>query len=1452
VESARRGYGVCIGASTISAVEVAREPGSAGRQIRVVGVVRKEHEGNLRGAFGEVIAELGVDGGPILATGRAFRHSVAIPSISEPEAVEHALGYLRDANGRTYDAVVSAGGETFVVYALDRAQKVSGIATGNKCASGTGEFFLQQIRRMDLGVEQAVERALSGNPYQVSGRCSVFCKSDCTHALNKGVPIADVTAGLCRMIAQKIVEILDRVPHERTLLIGGTARNAAVVAGLKSAVPGVEVPEEAGWFEALGAAIASLERGSALPASLFDRGHATFSFLPPLRAAEHLVSFKSVEFSAARPGDRCLIGLDVGSTTTKALLLRLGDHAFLASEYLRTNGNPIEASRACFASILAKLGGTDVEVVGIGVTGSGRMIAGLYALTDGIINEIIAHAAAAAYFDPEVDTIFEIGGQDAKYTYLTSTVASDYAMNLACSAGTGSFLEESAKESLGIATEEIAEIALRGERPPSFNDQCAAFISSDIKNATHSGIGRDDIVAGLVYSICFNYINRVKGPRPVGRKIFMQGGVCYNRAVPIAMAALLRKPIVVPPEPGLMGAFGVALELEKRLGLGLVREDRFDLGAIIERTVSNETPFVCAGGREKCDLKCAINRIRVADRVFPFGGVCNRYYNLGRRADSAKSADDAEAATDYVSVRNELMLGKYARQGRVDPRAPVIGLPTTFFTMSLFPLFYNFFAALGCRVLLPDAVEKDAANHLVTSMCYPAEIAAGLYENLAKKGADRVFLPFVKEMYVAGGNHDFDYNATCGLSMGAGIYLRQAFRGREGFAKILSPFMNLREGLDKGEEALVAVGAELGFPRGDCAEAFRAALALQAGFESECRAIGRRALEDLARNPEKTAIVLFGRPYNAYAPEANKGIPRKIASRGEPVIPYDMLPIAEEPIPEEYRASMYWEAGQRILKGAAIVKRESQLYGVFVTNFLCGPDSFIVSYFRRVMASKPSLTLELDAHTADAGLDTRIDAFQSIIRNHRRIQGRVSDPVAAFRPARVSMESRGAFFVDSSGNKLGFTDPRVKVIFPPLGDHGSYLMAAGWRRLGMNVTALPPADAETLQMGRSVTSGKECMPLIVCIGGLIKYLRSRPKESEDEKCVFFIPHALGYCRLGQYNVAIRDFVRENRIRDLATLNLSMSDRFAGMGPRVLYNAWKAMVCIDLLDDLYCSILALAKDPDGGAAIFEEEFRRICDSFEGISGVPFYDQLRASMARFASIALRASFAETARIGFNGEFFVRKDAFSNLGLAYRLARKGFLVSTATLTEIMYYMSYLQKHGIKKASYTFAGWLEAVASAATQRAVEKKIKRIFAACGLVDCSLIDVESTTRHSRFIVPRDFDGEQVLVSGMTYRDAFTKYCGVVNVGPFGCIQTRLADAVTVPTANMKGKRESFACAGGPCPAAGFGDDERIPFLTVESDGNPYPQLLEARFESFCLQASRVAKRMGKRVAGENG
>ncbi|MGE5429948.1 MAG: acyl-CoA dehydratase activase, partial [Syntrophomonadaceae bacterium] len=552
----QKSLGVCVGASTVSAVYLSKNHGEINiDRTRIIA-----HNGNPGKVISDLFNRNSVPS-KIAVTGKKFRKFLNLTSIPEAEAIETAVSCL----GLSSDIIISAGGESFMVYVLDKNNRISKVCTGNKCASGTGEFFLQQIKRMDLGIEEAINAGEKGDPYNISGRCSVFCKSDCTHALNKGVAKENVVSGLARMMAQKIIELTSRVPHESAIMIGGVSRNKAVMRFLKEYFGSVSVPEEAPYFEALGAAVYALKNETLEfnINSLFSEKHSLFTFHKPLSEFTHLVHFKEFQRGTLQSNDNCILGLDVGSTTTKAVLLRKSDNAIVASEYLRTNGDPVRASVECYESIKKQIT-LPVRITGLGVTGSGRHIAGLHALTKGIINEIIAHAAATVYFDREVDTIFEIGGQDAKYTYITSGVASDYAMNEACSAGTGSFLEEAAKESLDIDYKEIGEIALRAKNPPNFNDQCAAFISSDVKNALHEGLSKEDIVAGLVYSICMNYNNRVKGNRPAGKKVFMQGGVCYNKAVPVAMAALTGKEIIVPPEPGLMGAFGVALEIKHR------------------------------------------------------------------------------------------------------------------------------------------------------------------------------------------------------------------------------------------------------------------------------------------------------------------------------------------------------------------------------------------------------------------------------------------------------------------------------------------------------------------------------------------------------------------------------------------------------------------------------------------------------------------------------------------------------------------------------------------------------------------------------------------------------------------------------------------------------------------------------------------------------------------------
>jgi predicted CoA-substrate-specific enzyme activase len=748
---------------------------------RVIEYAFHAHEGDPKQTLLAALKDLDLASfDKVVATGRKFRNFLNLTSIPEPEAVEYAYQFVKPPNVDS-PAVISAGGETFMVYALDSSGRISNVITGNKCASGTGEFFLQQLRRMNVSLEEATQWAAVEEPHHVSGRCSVFCKSDCTHATNKGVPKSRVTAGLCKMMANKVLELLKKVERRNLMITGGTARNRMMIEYLHEEIPGLIVPEEAPYFEALGAALWALDHTTdPYPgqSELFVSGAASFDRLPPLQDFVDQVEFKTMETGKIRPGDTCIIGLDVGSTTTKAILLRTADNALLASIYLRTNGDPVGASRECYDSILEQVKGyvepSHISVIGLGVCGSGRQIAGLHALTDGVINEIVAHATAAVYFDPEVDTIFEIGGQDAKYTYITNAVPSDYAMNEACSAGTGSFLEESAFETLGVKMEDIADVALKGRQPPNFNDQCAAFIASDIKNAIHEGVQHEDIVAGLVYSICMNYSNRVKGNRPVGDKVFMQGGVCYNRAVPLAMASLSGKPIIVPPEPGLMGAFGVALEIKKRIENGLMDERQFDLETLANREVQYGKTFNCKGGKEKCDRNCEIARIEIEGQKYPFGGACNRYYNLRRNVHY-----DLEKL-DLVRIRQNLIFEKYGVKKPQEigmNRKGTIGFNRSFLVNNYYPLYSNFFVELGYEVVLPDVASQEGIDQKNAAFCFPAELAHGFFYSLleSENPLNYLFLPHFKAVPSVD-DQVSTQSQVCPLVQGETFFLQSTYR----------------------------------------------------------------------------------------------------------------------------------------------------------------------------------------------------------------------------------------------------------------------------------------------------------------------------------------------------------------------------------------------------------------------------------------------------------------------------------------------------------------------------------------------------------------------------------------------------------------------------------------------------------------------------------------------------
>jgi len=1406
--------GVCIGASTIKVVELT----VSGGRVRVAATRVVRHDCNTRDGLLSTLKQYDpATYDHVCITGRKFKDLVNLPAVTEPEATEHALRFVLDGQQSHFEALLSLGSENFILYQLNEDGAIVGVRTGNKCASGTGEFFLQQIRRMNIGIEESCQLARGAEPYRVSGRCSVFCKSDCTHALNKGIPAQRVVAGLGNMIAEKALDILGATPRTNIMIVGGVTKNSYVVERIGQQIENLVIPEHAEVFEALGAAICAVERKTASPGriTLTPRG-SSFTVLPPLAEARHLVTFQQHDQAHAQQGDETILGLDVGSTTTKAVLMRTADDRVLASVYLRTNGNPIKASRECYREIHSRLQGTDVAVVGLGITGSGRHISGLHAQSDGVINEIIAHASAAAFFDSSVDTILEIGGQDAKYTYLVNGVPCDYAMNEACSAGTGSFIEEAAKESLDIDFRDIQEIALKADSPPNFNDQCAAFISSDIKNASHE-ISRENIVAGLVYSICMNYNNRVKGSRKVGGRVFMQGGVCYNQAVPLAMASLLQKEIIVPPDPGLMGAFGVALEVKQRLGMGLLQRSSFDLDELSRREATYGKSFTCPGAKEHCDRGCTINIIKINGKSFPFGGVCNKYYNVSHHLDIDP------APYDFVARRQKALFGSPCR-----PQASTgktVGLSRSFLANLLYPLYDHFFSKLGFEVVLSDGVDPEGVKRTYSSFCFPAEIAHGMMMDLVKKDPDYIFLPQVFELRVEKSrSREAGHQCTCVTLLAEPYYLRSAFRDLR--ATILSPKLNFAAGWNAMKGTFGQLGAELGCDRKLAEQAYLEGVEkLQAFFEKR-RQLGREALAEIEGDPNRAGIVLFGRPYNAFAEEANMGIPKKFASRGVRVIPFDCLPFHDEPSIE----SMTWAMGQDIIRAANFVKKHPQLFGAFLTNFGCGPDSFIVGYFRDVMKTKPSLTLEIDNHTADAGVNTRVEAFLDIVERYRKLA--ITDRAEGeFRPAKLVLRNGKSVFLASDGSRHDLRDPRVKVIFPSMGRTLSELAGAAFRGFGIRSEAVPRPDYKTLMLGRSNTCCKECLPLILTVGSMLDYAQRR--RSNGELLVYFMPTSNGNCRFPQYHVFLQKLIQKKKIENLVTYTLTSENSYGGLGISNVIAMLKGVVIADVMDDIRNALRVLAVDAEEARRVFDEVWREIIDCFSsGSNGV--YRVLRRVAGRLASVPLKYPITRAKKVLMAGEIYVRKEEFSSQRVVDALAQKDIIVQRAPMLEWIHYVDYWVQH-IERRKLSLGENLELKMRSFVTGRIEKKIKRILAASGLYQYEASDVEGVLDVGQQFVDKAFGGETILVVGRFFKDILKDFHGMISIGPFACLPTRIIEAILTPESRIKGNGR----------VAGLPGMERLrsvtnlPFLSIESDGNPFPQIIEAQIEAFCLQVERM-------------
>jgi predicted CoA-substrate-specific enzyme activase len=884
--------------------------------------------------------------------------------------------------------VFEMGGETCKYIRLDPDDHSSylGIAdysASGDCAAGTGGFIEQQASRLRYAVEDVGPAACGAScAARVAGRCSVFAKTDMIHAQQKGYSTDQILRGLCDAVARNFKSSIVK-GHEvapPVLFIGGVALNQGVRNALCEVFKLQEhqfiVPELYSWVGALGAALFEAEKPAGRRFSGIERLRAAAAARQDFPSTEPL-SLGNVELLRDRVPPRppflnahavdAYLGIDIGSVSTNLVVLD-GQGRLLKEIYLATEGRPIEVVNRGLAEIKEELG-ERIDIRGVGTTGSGRELIGELAGADIVTDEITAHKTGAMHVCREmgmapVDTIFEIGGQDSKFIRIERGVVVDFTMNEACAAGTGSFLEEQA-ERLGISIKgEFARLALSSEHPARLGERCTVFMERDVNGLLRKGAQVADLCAGLAYSVALNYLNRVVRGRKIGDVVFFQGGTAYNDAVAAAFSQILGKTIIVPPHNGVIGAIGMALIARERMQARreLSRFRGFDLNRVDFST----RDFVCKACSNYCDMKEFV----IAGQRSYWGDKCSDKFRKRPRGDRKPMIED------LVELRDRLLeqaVAPVAVKANGHPRLRV-GMPRAMFFHDRAPFWATYLRALGFEVVTSRATDgriAAAGDELaIAQPCFPVIVAHGHVHDLLQQGVDYILVPNTLDYET----RDASVNShLCPWNQTLPFVLRAAPKLEDSAGKLLAPTVHFRLGEEHVRRALQQFARGLGISKGVNQRAVSAAYAAQQGFRDCLLEAGARAVAQLHRAGEP-GLVLVGRPYNLYDRSINCDIPRKLRTLyGANVIPLDFLPLEEEDI-SEVNDNMYWNSGRLILAAARITRRYPNLHLVYISNFKCGPDSYIKSFMYEA-SGKPSLLLQFDGHSNDAGFLTRCEAY---------------------------------------------------------------------------------------------------------------------------------------------------------------------------------------------------------------------------------------------------------------------------------------------------------------------------------------------------------------------------------------------------------------------------------------------------------------------------------------------
>ena len=1227
---------------------------------------------SVRQQLGDCALKVKITGSGSINLGKAL----GIDFVQEVVAVATAL---KEAAPQT-DVAIELGGEDakIIYFKGGLEERMNGV-----CAGGTGSFIDQMASLLQTdaaGLNDAAKSYRQLHP--IAARCGVFAKTDIQPLINEGATKADLAASIFQAVVnQTISGLACGKPIRGTVaFLGGplhflTELKAAFIRTLKLTDETTVDPENSHLFAAMGAALVAADAQDAQLSGLISRleqGVAVTFEMPRLEPlfrneSDYQIFCDRHSRAVVTKADirtysgPCFLGIDAGSTTTKLALI--GSRGELLWNFYASNqGNPILTAQYAIGE-LKKLLPASAAIVRACSTGYGEaLLKSAFNLDEGVV-ETIAHCTAASFFDPEVDCVLDIGGQDMKCIKLKNGTVDSIMLNEACSSGCGSFIENFAT-SLGYTAEGFAKEALFAKAPVDLGTRCTVFMNSNVKQAQKEGASVSDISAGLAYSVIKNALYKViklASAEELGKHIVVQGGTFYNQAVLRAFEKIAGVDATCPDISGLMGAFGAALTAKSHY---TGQESTMLSLEEMLRLTYRSTSVRCGG----CSNNCMLT-------VNNFGG---RKHISGNRCEKgAGNAGKGEKAPNLVEFKRKRLFNPYKPLENA-PRG-TIGIPRVLNMYENYPFWATFFKELGFRVVLSPWSDRKLYELGMESIpseseCYPAKLSHGHVQWLVEQGVKTIFHPCVFFEHQETENAQNHYN--CPIVVSYAENLKNNVEAiTDGDVRYIRPFIAFTSEKTAADRLVKTAAEEWNIPEKEVRAAVHAAWLEQQNAKAVIREEGRRVYEAM-RTGGGRGIVLAGRPYHI-DPEISHGIPELIASYGLTVFTEDALPVDDTPPP--LRVVDQWVYHSRLYRAAQFVASRDDLELVQLNSFGCGLDAVTTDQVAEILEKSNKLytLLKIDEVNNLGAVRIRIRSLLAAMDMRREKQLLAKPDLSPY----VRQEFTKQMFNE------GYT-----ILAPQMSPIHFDLLEPVFKKHGFNIVVLDNDDRRAVDVGLKFVNNDACFPSITVVGQIMQAVLSG--KYDTDKLAIIMAQTGGCCRASNYVAFIRRALEKAGLPHIPVISLNANGMEKNDGFRIsagmLMDALQAIVYGDLLMRCLYRVRPYEQIPGSADALHRLWQGKCIEALTSKHSGTHYKQLcRAIVADFDKLPIHEDLKKP-RVGVVGEILVKYMPLANNHLVELLEKEGAEAVVPDLMDFLNYSFYNNQYrseflGIKRSSST-----------------------------------------------------------------------------------------------------------------------------------------------------------------------